>query len=125
MALQRWNGAPDAGQWMHQTNLQVPVPAGIEKLAELEGPDAFAWTLRKASLEFLRPARLNDLIEVHTKAAALTGARMTAEQDIFCNGHQLTRGMVEACIITLMGKPRRIPQDTRDKLSPFLLETGA
>jgi hypothetical protein len=26
IALQRWHGAPDAGRWMHQTNLKVPVP---------------------------------------------------------------------------------------------------
>jgi hypothetical protein len=24
VALQRWHGAPDAGRWMHQTNLKVP-----------------------------------------------------------------------------------------------------
>jgi hypothetical protein len=22
--LQRWHGAPDAGRWMHQTNLSIP-----------------------------------------------------------------------------------------------------
>ncbi len=26
ISLQRWHGAPDAGRWMHQTNLNVPVP---------------------------------------------------------------------------------------------------
>lgn len=99
--------------------------AGIHKLAELDGPEPFAWTLRKAALEYLRPARLNDLVEVHTSAMSLTGVRMTASQDIYCNGQQLTHGEVEACIISLNGKPKRIPQETRDKLSPFLLETGA
>jgi acyl-CoA thioester hydrolase len=98
--------------------------AGVHKLAELHGPEPFAWTLRKAELEYKRPARLNDLIEVHTSATTLTGVRMTASQDIYCDGHQLTHGTVEACIISLNGKPRRIPQDMRDKLSPFLLETG-
>ena len=99
--------------------------AGIHKLAELDGPEPFAWTLRKAALEYLRPARLNDLIEVHTSALSLTGVRMTASQDIYCDGRQLTHGTVEACIISLSGKPKRIPQDARDKLSPFLLETDA
>jgi hypothetical protein len=27
VALQRWHGAPDAGRWLHQTNLKVPTPA--------------------------------------------------------------------------------------------------
>ena len=26
ISLQRWHGAADAGRWMHQTNLNVPVP---------------------------------------------------------------------------------------------------
>ncbi len=29
IALQRWHGAPDAGRWMHQTNLKVPAPAKL------------------------------------------------------------------------------------------------
>lgn len=24
VALQRWHGAPDAGRWMHQSNLAIP-----------------------------------------------------------------------------------------------------
>jgi len=24
ISLQRWHGAPDAGRWLHQTNLKVP-----------------------------------------------------------------------------------------------------
>jgi hypothetical protein len=27
ISLQRWQGAPDAGNWLHQTNLKVPVSA--------------------------------------------------------------------------------------------------
>jgi acyl-CoA thioester hydrolase len=97
--------------------------AGIARLAQLGEPEPTAWTLRKVELEYLKPARLDDLIEVHTQATSLTGARMTAEQNIFCKGAQLTRGHVEACIITLDGKPRRIPQAIREKLAPFVAET--
>ena len=95
---------------------------GIQRLAQLEGPEPTAWTLRKVELEYVRPARLDDLIEVHTRAISLTGARMSAEQNIFCKGVLLTRGRVEACIMTLDGRPRRLPQETRDKFAPFLSE---
>jgi acyl-CoA thioester hydrolase len=97
--------------------------AGIMRLAQLEEPEPTAWTLRKVELEYLRPARVDDLIEVHTRLTHLSGARMNAHQDIHLNGAVLTRGRIEACIITLSGKPRRIPQDMRDKLSPLLYET--
>jgi acyl-CoA thioester hydrolase len=99
--------------------------AGVPRLAMLEQHEPTAWTLRRASIEYIRPARLDDLIEVHTRATSLTGARMTAEQKIYCGKTLLTHGVVEACIITLDGKPRRIPQETREKLQPFVSGEGA
>ena len=33
VALQRWHGTPDAGRWMHQTNLKVP--ASVAKVARI------------------------------------------------------------------------------------------
>ena len=98
--------------------------AGITRLAQLEEPEPTAWTLRKVSVEYFRPARIDDLIEVHTRCVSLSGARMTADQKVHLGGALLVHGQVEACIITMTGKPRRIPQQMRDKLLPFLFETG-
>ena len=33
VSLQRWHGAPDAGRWLHQTNLAVPTPAKVARSA--------------------------------------------------------------------------------------------
>ena len=33
ISLQRWHGAPDAGRWMHQTNLNVPLPVKAVRAA--------------------------------------------------------------------------------------------
>jgi len=33
IALQRWQGAPDAGRWMHQTNLKVPSSVALLRAA--------------------------------------------------------------------------------------------
>jgi hypothetical protein len=33
IALQRWHGAPDAGRWLHQTNLTIPVRAKLLRSA--------------------------------------------------------------------------------------------
>jgi hypothetical protein len=33
IALQRWHGAPDAGRWLHQTNLNVPQKAKLARSA--------------------------------------------------------------------------------------------
>ncbi len=98
--------------------------AGIAKLAALDDPEPTAWTLRKASLDFHRPARLEDQLEVRSVCSGLSGARMHADQKIYAGGALLVHGRVEACMMTLAGKPRRIPSSVRDKLLPYLLETG-
>ena len=33
ISLQRWHGAPDAGRWMHQTNLTIPTVVKIARSA--------------------------------------------------------------------------------------------
>ena len=33
ISLQRWQGAPDSGRWIHQTNLTVPVRAKLARTA--------------------------------------------------------------------------------------------
>lgn len=98
--------------------------AGITRLAQLDEPEPTAWTLKKVSLEYLRPARIDDLIEVRTRCVALSGARMTADQMIYKGDELLMQGLVEACVITLSGKPRRIPSNVRERLLPFLCDTG-
>ncbi len=97
--------------------------AGVTKMAMLDDAEPTAWTLRSASLEFFKPARLEDPIEVRTTCPLLTGARMQADQKIYSGVTLLAHGKVESCIMTMIGKPRRIPQAVRDKLLPFVLET--
>ena len=33
ISLQRWDGAPDAGRWIHHTNLNVPAMARLARSA--------------------------------------------------------------------------------------------
>src|SRR5215472_13404455 len=86
--------------------------AGVSRMAALEDEEPTAWTLRTASLQFFKPARLEDQIEVHTTCPHLSGARMQADQKTYAAaaGTLLVHGNVEACMMTLGGKPRRIPQ---------------
>ncbi|HEY4943651.1 MAG TPA: YbgC/FadM family acyl-CoA thioesterase [Rhizomicrobium sp.] len=111
-------------RYMERGRMEFFRLSGISRLAMLDDAEPTAWTLRNASLDFHRPARVEDQLEVHTTCPLLTGARMRADQKIYANGVLLVHGKVEACIMTLSGKPRRIPQAVRDKLLPYLLETS-
>jgi acyl-CoA thioester hydrolase len=95
------------------------------KAANIEDADPSAWAIRKLEIEYLRSAKFDDIIEVRTSVLELSGVRLTARQEIFCQDVQLTRGSVQACIISLSGKPKRIPAEIRDKVLPFLSETVA
>ena len=112
-------------RYMERGRMEFFRLSGITKMAMLDDAEPTAWTLRSASLEFHRPARVEDQLEIHTTCPLLTGARMQADQKIYAGGMLLVHGKVEACIMTLSGKPRRIPQSVRDKLLPYLLETSA
>jgi acyl-CoA thioester hydrolase len=94
--------------------------AGIGQMADLESADPTAWAIRSAHVEFLRPARIDDPLHVHTVLTAISGARLSAIQRIFASGHLLVEGRIEACVVTLTGRPRRIPDPVRALLGPFV-----
>ena len=97
--------------------------AGITEMADLAGEEPSAWAIRQAEIQFLRPARVDDALHVETVLTAISGARLAARQRIFAGDVLLTDGRIEACIITLTGKARRIPTKIRDLLMPFLSVT--
>ena len=95
--------------------------AGISP-ASLEDAEPTAWALRSANLSFVRPARLDDQLNLHSVVTALSGARLSVLQRIYADGDLLVEGRIEACLLTLTGKPRRIPGPVRDLIAPFLDE---
>ncbi len=99
--------------------------AGITKMADLEAEEPTAWAIREVAIQYHRPARVDDALQVHTVCTAITGARLNAIQRVTCGDTLLTKARIEACIITLTGRPRRIPQAIRDLLTPFLSDTDA
>src|SRR5579885_1489137 len=72
--------------------------AGISKMAGLDEDEPTAWTLRSIHVDYLRPARLDDIIHVRSRLIGLSGARMQAIQRITCNEILLVEGRIEACI---------------------------
>lgn len=94
--------------------------AGVRHLVMLEGENKLVWTLRRVVIEYVRPARVDDLLFVRTRYNLLAGARMNGEQEIVKGDEQLCTAQIEAAVITLDGRPRRIPADIREKMAPYL-----
>ena len=94
--------------------------AGVRHLVMLEGETKLVWTLRRISLDYMRPARVDDLLMVRTRYTEMAGARLVGEQEIHKGADLLCTARIEAAVITLDGRPRRIPADIREKLQPYL-----
>ena len=94
--------------------------AGISKMAGLEDEEPTAWAIRSITVNYHRPARLDDAVTVRTILTALSGARMKAIQKVMCGDTLLVEARIEACITTLTGKARRLPKNVAQTLAPFV-----
>jgi acyl-CoA thioester hydrolase len=86
----------------------------------LGGAEPLVWVVRRMNIEFLKPARMEDALTVRTEVLELAGARMRLNQAVLRGSSILVIGVIEVCIITLDGRPRRVPDSTRNKLELFL-----
>lgn len=87
---------------------------GVDHTKLLAAESPVYWTLHHIEIDFKRPARIDDLIKVHTVAASITGARLLMIQSIRLGDQELARVRVNAACISPEGKVRRIPQMVRD-----------
>jgi acyl-CoA thioester hydrolase len=94
--------------------------AGIHHMVMLANEEPIAWTIRRMEIDYIKAARLDEDLQIHTRYRAMTGARLTGEQWVRRGDVDLVHATVEAAIITMTGKPRRIPEDVRVKLGPYL-----
>lgn len=75
------------------------------------------FVVRKMTLDFLKPARMDDLIEVHTRSSELRGASMHLAQEVRRGEDVLVRAeVVVACVRN--GRAIRLPDALRRALTP-------
>jgi acyl-CoA thioester hydrolase len=82
--------------------------------------DKAVFVVRRMSIEFVRPARVDDALVVRTRFVSLRGARMHVAQSIERDGVLLASAEVEAAMIGLDGRPRRFSGALLERLSAFL-----
>lgn len=95
---------------------------GISQQSLLQEGTAFA--VRRALVDFFRPARLDDLLTVETELRAVGGASLDLDQIIRRNddGTELVRIEVRLGYITLSGRPTRLPAAMRDLFGTWISE---
>ena len=94
--------------------------AGVHHMVMMSGEEPVAWTIRRIEIDYARPAKLDDALEVHTRYRVLACARLNGEQCVKRNGEDLVTAKIEAALITMTGRPRRIPDEVRLRIAPYL-----
>jgi acyl-CoA thioester hydrolase len=94
--------------------------AGAPHQSMLSGHPPLFWAVRRMAIDFVKPARVEEVLDVRTKALELAGARLRLDQSVCRGAELLVKAEVEVCVITLDGRPRRVPEDIRQKLQSFV-----
>lgn len=77
------------------------------------GREPAAFVVRRMSLEFLRPARIDDVVEVETRVRQAGAASLVLDQRIVREGTGLLEALVTVVLVSGSGKPLRLSRALR------------
>ena len=92
---------------------------GNDHRALIEGTaarEAASFVVRRMSLEYLQPARIDEVLEVVTRVKQTTAATLTLDQRIGRDGAGLFTAEVMVVLVSRSGKPLRLSTALRDAL---------
>lgn len=89
--------------------------------ANLWDEHRLAFTIRKISIDYKSPAKVDDHLIIHTTYDHLKGARLLISQSCYRENTLIVKADIEAACITASGKPVRSPGFLKNKLAPYLL----
>lgn len=105
---------------------------GLKQSELADNGNGFAFAVRHMDIDFLKPARLDDLLQVESTPMALGGASLEVRQIIRRldasggapdkGGVDLVRLDVKLAFIRLDGKPARIPAELKNSLQALVSE---
>lgn len=91
--------------------------AGISQTA-LKADRGLVFAVRRMEIDFLAPARFEDVLTVSTELVAMKGASFDLSQTVWRGEDRLFLASVQVVCMTPEGRAARIPADIRQKLDP-------
>ena len=80
------------------------------------GREPAAFVVRRMALEFLKPGRIDEMLEVVTRVKAATAATLVLDQRIGRDGAELFTAEVTVVLVSVSGKPQRLSAALREGL---------
>ena len=81
------------------------------------GREPAAFVVRRMHLEYLKPARIDEVLEVHTRVKEVGAASLTLTQTITRDGVPLFEAEVMVVLVSVSGKPMHVAQTIRSALA--------
>lgn len=69
------------------------------------------FAVRRVEADYLAPARLGDVLRVETELSEVKGARFVMAQRVLCAGRLLFEAVVTIVVMTVEGRPTRLPKE--------------
>ena len=87
-----------------------------ELLNPEDGSEPSAFVARNLEIDFLRPAKIDEVLEVITECTEIGGATLNISQKIMRGETTLAKLKIKIVLISLQGKPQRIGEMMRKAL---------
>jgi acyl-CoA thioester hydrolase len=78
-----------------------------------------SFAVKNCSMDFIKPAKLDDLLLIKTRLTEIGGASLWASQMISLDGSDLVCLELKIACISLKGRPVRMPSKIRNQLDQF------
>jgi acyl-CoA thioester hydrolase len=89
--------------------------AGVDQAALFAAEPPLGFAVARIEVDFRRPARMDDLLEVATAVAAVAGASLLMRQGLFRGEELLAEAIVRVAAVS-RGRATRLPRDLAARL---------
>ncbi|MGN6551015.1 MAG: tol-pal system-associated acyl-CoA thioesterase [Pararhizobium sp.] len=79
-------------------------------LMQIEDGEGLAFVVHRMEIDFRRPARMDDLLEIETRTLKAGGAKLVLAQTILRDLTPLIEAKVIIAVVNARGRPRRLPK---------------
>ena len=121
-----------AGMVYHARYLAFAERARAEQLRALGVPhdelvrdEGLIFVVRRVKIDYLRPARLDDVLQLTTTPTVMKAASATLRQDFVVDGQSIATADIDlACVRGSDGRPQRIPARWRHAFEEMRRESN-
>jgi acyl-CoA thioester hydrolase len=91
-----------------------------QSLASPEQGEPAVFVVRRVEIDYLKPGRMDDVLEIVTSCAEIGSASLVLQQEVRRDGTLLARARVSVVLVSRAGKPQRLGALVRNALQRFV-----